>query len=180
MEYNELKGYLDRNLSIREITKESKKCYASIRYWMKKYGLKANFKSFKDGHDYSSRQKIIGDTRYCPHCKTYKKFDDFYIRRGNNYSGHCRKCVSDQTIERGRKLKLDCIQYKGGKCQRCGYSGCQAALDFHHRNPEEKDFSLCKKYGCRKLNDRIKKELDKCDLLCANCHREEHWALSDG
>jgi len=177
MKYEELKDYLDRNLTIRQISAESHKCFSSIRYWMKKYGLKPNFKSFKDGHDYSNRIKIIGETRYCPHCNTYKKFIEFYERRGDNYSGHCKKCVKDQTVERGRKLKLDCIQYKGGKCQRCGYAKCQAALDFHHRNPKEKDFSLCKKYGCRKLSDRIKKELDKCDLLCANCHREEHWAI---
>lgn len=182
MEYNELKAYLDRNLSIREITDESKKCYTSIRYWMKKYGLKANFKSFKDGHDFSkgsakqkNRQKIVGETRQCPVCAEYKKFEEFYTRRKNNCSGWCRQCVTQDAIKRGRKVKLDCIAYKGGKCQKCGYSKCQAALDFHHRNPAEKEFSICKKYGCRKLNERIKNELDKCDLLCANCHREEHF-----
>lgn len=184
MEYEELKAYLDRNLSIREITEESKKCYTSIRYWMKKYGLKANFKSFKDGHDFANRstkqknrQKIIGETRYCPVCKKYKKFDDFYARRKNNCSGWCRKCVNQETIKRSRKVKLDCLEYKGGKCQNCGYNKCPAALDFHHRNPKEKDFSICQRYNYGKLNDKIKKELDKCDLLCANCHREEHWAI---
>lgn len=179
MEYEELKAYLDRNLTLRQISAESKKCLGSIRYWMKKYGLKANFKSFKNGHDYSNRQKIIGETRYCPHCNLYKKFDEFYTRRGIHQSGHCKACVKKQTVKRGRQLKLDCIAYKGGKCQKCGYNKCQAALDFHHRDPSEKDFPLCQKYGCRKISDRIKKELDKCDLLCANCHREEHWAIKN-
>jgi hypothetical protein len=183
MEYNELKDYLAKNLSIREITDESKKCSGSVRYWMKKYGLKANFKSFKDGHDFANgsakqnKRKIKGDTRYCPHCNLYKKFEEFYVRRGNNYSGHCKKCVKEQTVKRGRQLKLDCLDYKGGKCQKCGYNKCQASLEFHHRDPNEKDFPICQKYGCRKISDRIKRELDKCDLLCANCHREEHWML---
>lgn len=182
MEYEELKGYLDRNLSIREISEESKKCYTSIRHWMKKHGLKPNFRSFKQGHDYSAgstkeknRIKIVGDTRYCPTCKQYKSFDEFYTRRKTKCSGWCRQCVTKQTIKRGRSLKGECVEYKGGKCQKCGYNKCQAALDFHHRNPEEKDFAICKRYGCRKISDRMKKELDKCDLLCANCHREEHF-----
>lgn len=182
MEYNELKGYLDRNLSIREISEESKKCYTSVRHWMKKYGLKPNFKSFKDGHDFANgsakqknRTKIIGETRYCPVCEKYKKFEEFYTRRKNNCSGWCRKCVNQHTIERCRKLKTELIQYKGGKCQKCSYDKYQGALDFHHRNSEQKDFSISKKYRCSKLNDKIKNELDKCDLLCANCHREEHF-----
>lgn len=182
MEYNELKGYLDRNLSIREISKESKKCYTSVRHWMKKYGLKPNFKSFKDDHCYSSgsvkernRIKVVGDTKYCPTCKQYKKFDEFYLRRNNKCSGWCRQCVSKKTIERGRKLKKECIQYKGGKCQKCTYDKYQGALDFHHIDHKQKDFSISKKYRLTKINDKIKKELDKCDLLCANCHREEHF-----
>lgn len=177
MDYQELKDYLDQGLSVRQIAEKSKKSFTSIRYWIKKYGLSPNFHNFKDGYCYETTQKIIGDTRYCPMCKAYKAFDEFYTRRKNNCSGWCRACVSKQTIERGRKLKADCVAYKGGKCQKCGYNKCQAALDFHHRNPNEKDFSICKKYGCRRFNERIKKELDKCDLLCANCHREEHWNL---
>lgn len=165
-------------MSLRQISSESKKSYTSVRHWMKKYGLKPNFANFKSGYDYDARQNIDEfGRRYCPRCQNYKEVKEFYSRRGTNCSGWCRQCVSKQTIERGRKLKADCVNYKGGKCQKCGYDKCQGALDFHHRDPKEKDFSLCKKYGCRKISDRIKRELDKCDLLCANCHREEHWAI---
>jgi len=61
------------------------------------------------------------------------------------------------------------IEYKGGKCVACGYSKCSAALDFHHINPEEKE-------GLRQdwCFEKNKSELDKCVLLCANCHRELH------
>jgi formate-dependent nitrite reductase cytochrome c552 subunit len=48
-------------------------------------------------------------------------------------------------------------------------------LEFHHRDPTQKDFSL----GHAKMTnfEKVKSELDKCDLLCANCHREEHARL---
>lgn len=69
--------------------------------------------------------------------------------------------------------KLKAIAYKGGKCQRCGYDKCVAALDFHHRDPSEKEFQWVR---LRRLRwDRVLAELDKCDLLCANCHREVHY-----
>lgn len=75
-------------------------------------------------------------------------------------------------IMRWRRIKTDAIKYKGGKCVQCGYDEHYAALDFHHRNPEEKDVSW-NKLRLRSW-DKIKLELDKCDLLCANCHRIIH------
>ena len=52
------------------------------------------------------------------------------------------------------------------------YDKCMSALEFHHLDPKEKDFSISTNI---KSLDLIKKELDKCILLCANCHREEHF-----
>ena len=65
------------------------------------------------------------------------------------------------------------VTYKGGKCEKCGYNKCIAALDFHHLNPLEKDFSIGNK-GYTRSWENIKKEIDKCILVCANCHREIH------
>ena len=67
------------------------------------------------------------------------------------------------------------VLYMGGKCQKCGYSKCYDALEFHHLDPKKKDFQLSalKNYSLNAL----KKELDKCIMLCANCHREEHARL---
>jgi predicted nucleic acid-binding Zn ribbon protein len=66
------------------------------------------------------------------------------------------------------------IEYKGGKCERCGYNKNMAALEFHHVNPEEKEFPLDARRLSNTHIDRLKKEVDKCMLLCANCHREIH------
>jgi hypothetical protein len=68
------------------------------------------------------------------------------------------------------------IGYKGGKCEFCGYSKCNNALEFHHKDPTKKDFNISShSYSF----DRMKLEADKCLLLCANCHREEHFRLKE-
>ena len=67
-------------------------------------------------------------------------------------------------------LKERAIAYLGGKCQICGYDRCPAAFDFHHIDAREKDFSISTSMNW----ERIQAELDKCSLLCANCHREVH------
>lgn len=68
-----------------------------------------------------------------------------------------------------RKLLL--IQEAGGRCVRCGYDNSPRALQFHHRDPATKLFSLSS--GIRAL-ETMREEAKKCDLLCANCHAEEH------
>lgn len=67
------------------------------------------------------------------------------------------------------------VDYLGGKCSNCGYNKCVAALDAHHIDPSNKSFALSHR-GLTKSWDRIKEEANKCRLLCANCHREEHHA----
>lgn len=83
----------------------------------------------------------------------------------------CKKCRNAAVLKRRRKVKQLLVEYKGGKCERCGYSKCVAALDFHHT--EDKEFGIAHK-GHTIALARLKKEADKCVLLCANCHREEH------
>ena len=69
-------------------------------------------------------------------------------------------------------MKQRAVKYKGGKCQICGYDKCENALVFHHLDPKQKDFAIGQKYNLGW--SQLKKELDKCILLCANCHAEEH------
>jgi 5-methylcytosine-specific restriction endonuclease McrA len=73
--------------------------------------------------------------------------------------------------KRRRKNKQLLVEYKGGKCERCGYDKCIAALEFHHIDPATKEFGLT---GNTYSLVRQKAEADKCMLLCANCHREIH------
>jgi hypothetical protein len=73
-------------------------------------------------------------------------------------------------------IKIKAIEYSGGECKLCGYKKCPAALEFHHRDPTLKEFSWDRLRGQSWAS--IVKELDKCDLLCSNCHRETHWIES--
>lgn len=61
----------------------------------------------------------------------------------------------------------------GSKCEICGYNKCIHALEFHHLDSSKKDFALSNK-GYTRSWRRVKEELDKCILICANCHRELH------
>ena len=78
--------------------------------------------------------------------------------------------------KRRRKLKNKAIQYKGGKCVLCGYMGCIDALEFHHLDESKKNFGFSQK-GITRSWEKIKEELEKCILVCANCHREIHAGL---
>lgn len=78
------------------------------------------------------------------------------------------------TSEYRVNIKQRLVDYKGGKCQICGYNRCINALEFHHVNPEEKDFTIS---GGTKSFDTLKPEIDKCILVCSNCHREIHAGL---
>jgi len=81
-----------------------------------------------------------------------------------------REYLIKAVAKRRRKIKLMAIEYKGGKCQICGYNKYPGALDLHHINGQ-KDFGIGDK-GYTRSWERIKQELDKCILVCANCHRE--------
>lgn len=74
------------------------------------------------------------------------------------------------------ETRRKCIEYLGGKCSRCGYDKCDRAIEFHHINPSEKDFTIGHRTSIIFDNnpDFFKRELDKCILLCRNCHRKEH------
>jgi hypothetical protein len=76
--------------------------------------------------------------------------------------------------KRGRERKLELIKLKGGKCSRCGYGQNHSALEFHHTNPEEKEFALDLRSLSNRKWEAVLEEAKKCMLLCSNCHAEEH------
>lgn len=90
----------------------------------------------------------------------------------------CKECHNLNTIDRGQKNKAKYVEYKGGKCQKCGYAKCSDSLEFHHIEPDHKDptFESMRYWGFEKA----KEELDKCMLVCSNCHREIHFELRNG
>lgn len=132
--------------------------------------------------------KIYADSKQCRKCREYngKRLDrDKYYECencGKKYKFTDKKngatsikCASCQVNIRKHQNKIKAIEYKGGKCERCGYMKCIRALCFHHKDPSQKDFGISGNH-CRKW-EIVKSELDKCLLLCHNCHMEIHDEL---
>jgi predicted HNH restriction endonuclease len=82
-----------------------------------------------------------------------------------------REALIKAVAKRRRKIKTLAIEYKGGRCQVCGYDKCEGALELHHLDQSKKDFGIGDK-GYTRAWSKVQAELDKCILLCANCHRE--------
>jgi hypothetical protein len=115
-------------------------------------------------------------TKTCPRCGKTLPLSEFYVRknrkRGTRPSSWCKECERSIAGEQHRSNKAEAVAYKGGRCQRCGYDRCLDALEFHHRDLNAKEFAISRKRYTK--FELIKNELDQCDLLCANCHREAH------
>ena len=74
-----------------------------------------------------------------------------------------------------RNMKLQAVKKLGGKCSICGYDKCIDAFEFHHENPDRKEFKLGS--GNTISWKEYKKEALKCILVCSNCHKEIHSKL---
>jgi hypothetical protein len=131
--------------------------------------------------------------RICRDCKQLKtcKWASQFTQTGKPvYKTRCADClnkhlsgrrkatrprVTSLALDRKYKVKKRCVEYLGGRCVGCGYDRCIKAMTFHHRDPEVKAFEV------GQMLDRawkvLQPELDKCDLLCFNCHMEEHCGL---
>jgi len=77
-----------------------------------------------------------------------------------------------------KRMKLKAVEYMGGSCQCCGYDRYEGALQFHHLDPNEKDFGISANGRCRKW-ETIVEELKKCIMVCGNCHSEIHAGIRD-
>lgn len=163
-----------------EISNILKITKATISYHCKKNGLNEpidgrkilNDIEIKELNEYYLNHTIeetakefgVSRTTVIVNTKNKRKLLTEIEKRKNNYL---------RVKNRRQKLKEMGVEYKGGKCIKCGYDECIAALEFHHKNKEEKEFTISKYQNLSWI--RIKKELDKCDLLCSNCHKELHY-----
>lgn len=85
------------------------------------------------------------------------------------------KCKNKYHVKLNRiNMRKKAVEYLGGKCSICGYNKCMASLDFHHKDPSKKNFGLSRQ-GATRTWEKMKAELDKCILLCSNCHGEIHF-----
>lgn len=158
---------VDKGLSSRKIASEFSVSQSTIKYYLKKYGISTL---------YTRRTSEVAATgmKVCGKCKQRKSVSEFTLKKGTDSPvSYCKACHVDIATEKRKTIKRKAIAYKGGKCECCGYRGCEAVFDFHHLNPDEKDFAIAHRGHARSWED-VKVELDKCIMVCANCHREIH------
>lgn len=147
-----LKGY-GENRACKELG-IGPSCY---RRHMKAYGLKTIHSLLDNSHISKSRPKCSGCDKKC--------------EIGNVL---CRTC-NFRCKTRGLKLFL--VMLKGGKCEMCGFDKFLSALEFHHfENNKSFEINVTE---CRKNDvDKYIRESNKCQLLCANCHKSQHEKFS--
>jgi len=111
----------------------------------------------------------------CSKCQEVKDLSEFYHNsmgkgKGKRYSSYCKPCHSKFMMDRWKVMKDRAIEYLGGKCKRCQNTYHRSIYQFHHLRDKDAMWDTAKKWSWEK----IKSELDKCELLCANCHIYEH------
>jgi hypothetical protein len=134
---------------------------------------------------FMSMKAIEKKKKECKKCKLVKNTKEFYKQKQKGkkngqlweyFDSYCISCRLNYTYERSREYKQKAYQYKGGKCADCGLNDDPSIFDFHHLDPNQKDFEIGE--GRRmELSEEVKRELDKCVLLCSNCHRRRHTKL---
>tara|TARA_R110002153_G_scaffold149734_1_gene301298 strand:- start:860 stop:1390 length:531 start_codon:yes stop_codon:yes gene_type:complete len=170
LDKDQLENLISCDMSQRDLAEGLGVSQSNIRYWLKKHNLSTNNNQYNKG----SRDSLP-DRKICSKCKKDKPNSEFWKRNNRDYQFHsmCKDCNLKDKLSRQRTFKQECVDYKGGGCQCCGYNKCNNALDFHHIDPKTKKFGIAKQRRT-KVTEEIKEELDKCALVCSNCHREIH------
>lgn len=119
--------------------------------------------------------KTVGN-KICTHCKKEMPLnrENFYYQDFEKaiFSSTCIGCRNKLRHDRAVEMKQKCIDYKGSKCICCSYDECAEAMDFHHLKQHEKESGISEmRHNSFEI---LKKELDKCILVCCRCHREIH------
>lgn len=115
------------------------------------------------------------ETKKCTQCGKILPLTEFYSRGGGKLRSECKECHKNYVKSKYNERKNNVNELKASqKCQKCGDSRFYV-LDFHHKDPTQKDFTISRMTSNNNHMDVIEAEIDKCVVLCANCHREFHY-----
>jgi len=117
-------------------------------------------------------ERELRGRRHCLDCLPFRGLNNRNRREVLSRPGANRTARFRRWQEKARReRKAELVRHLGGRCSRCGYDRCIAALEFHHRDPRMKQFSVSAENMLRRW-ETVLAEAEKCELLCANCHRE--------
>lgn len=113
--------------------------------------------------------------KQCKICGKEKDYDTEFAKNGKSTRVYCKECEASRAREKYYQTQ-EFLRSLKTKCSRCGYDRNPSALDFHHpdKNKDAEIAVLAKRYLSTKQKEKLLVEIEKCELLCANCHREEH------
>lgn len=121
-------------------------------------------------------QEIDGHKK-CSKCHSVKPSKEFHrYKKNGKLSGWCQKCTTENASLFRQQQKQRAVDYKGGKCCVCSYNKTNECLTFHHLDPKKKDSEVSKMRGLPW--ETLRKELDKCILVCCRCHGEIHAGVT--
>jgi len=111
----------------------------------------------------------------CKTCKCEFDLSEFHSNGQTpvgtkKYKPDCKKCEMSARRERTWNIILEIHE---PKCSKCGYDKCRAALELHHTDPSQKEFEI-KRLDYRS-RDKLLVEMQKCIMVCSNCHKEIHY-----
>jgi transposase len=158
---------VEEGASIAEIAAALDRGKATVRYWLGKYGLRTQCPRRGPRRPDIQAARDEGLDRAILCCTHHGNTEHVADKRG---SFRCRRCRAETVVRRRRKVKQILVAESGGRCHLCGYDRHVAALEFHHLDPNEKEFGLARR-GAHSI-DKLREEIGKCVLLCSNCHAE--------
>ena len=167
MELEKIKELLEKDYSVSKISKELKIGRLKITNFLRENNLHTKLNNYEYKNCAICDNELQGNQR--KFCSNNCKSKAFYKNSNSSKKQH----------KKGVQRKLFLIEKMGGKCQECGYNKNLAAFDFHHRDRNEKKFSLDMKTLSNKKLEEILLEASKCDIICSNCHRELHHPEMD-
>ena len=115
------------------------------------------------------------DTKKCSKCGKELPLTNYYSRGNGKLRSECKDCHKNYVKGKYNERKTIVHDIKiSRKCAKCGENRGYV-LDFHHKDPSIKDSTIARlTSNSNKLED-IQKEIEKCVVLCSNCHREFHY-----
>lgn len=162
---HELEKLVEAGASIAKIAQRLGRGDATVRHWLAKYGLETQSTVRRRNGKAARTAGLLTMRDVCVHHGE----TEFWLEGRGAF--RCSACRKEAVAKRRRRVKEILVKEAGGACAICGYDKWIGALQFHHRDPREKEFEISGRGLTRSL-ERARNEARKCVLLCSNCHAE--------
>lgn len=163
----QLERFVVAGATIAEIAAEVELSRTTVRYWLKRYGLRTTNNRGRRALE-TRAAKQAGELIVSRRCERHGETQ--FRLEGRGYY-RCMRCRCEAVAKRRRTVKEILVREAGGRCCVCGYDRWRGALECHHLNPTEKRLEINAK-GISLALSTLRSEAEKCALLCANCHAE--------